>query len=208
MCNDEANYSSPEVFDPSRFLRHEKGDDIGGVNTIDPNSIVFGFGRRWVVTRSLDLVQSHHLLTALMTRVCVGLHHADAIMWLFMANVLAMFDILPPIDPIAGKEMQLSAGFDTSITRYINCSLRQYLCISWYAASLNVLATRYRSHAEFCRVHTDRVESFDHLTMITFVSSHHVLVPLLFVSNRMKICVSRTFDVVSLLVTWKCGIVY
>ena len=118
-----------------------------------------------------------------------------------------MFDILPPIDPIAGKEMQLSAGFDTGITRYINCSLRQYLCISWYAASLNVLATRYRSHAEFCRVHTDRVESFDHLTMITFVSSHHVLVaPLVRLETNENMCITdfRCCFAVGHMEVWDC----
>lgn len=37
-------------------------------------------------------------------RICPGRFFADASAWLLMANVLAAFSILPPIDPETGED--------------------------------------------------------------------------------------------------------
>ena len=38
------------------------------------------------------------------SRACPGRFFADASAWLLIANVLAVFNILPPIDPASGNE--------------------------------------------------------------------------------------------------------
>lgn len=63
MLHDPAVYSSPDTFNPERFL--------GQTPEPDPISICFGFGRR----------------------VCPGRHVANLTLWLEMASSLAVFDI-------------------------------------------------------------------------------------------------------------------
>ena len=38
-------------------------------------------------------------------RICPGRFLADANAWLVISNLLAAFDILPPVDPATGREM-------------------------------------------------------------------------------------------------------
>ena len=40
-----------------------------------------------------------------LSRICPGRFLADANIWLIIANVLAVFDILPAIDPSTGREI-------------------------------------------------------------------------------------------------------
>jgi hypothetical protein len=42
MMNDEADYPSPETFDPERYLK----DGYPDLSVRDPTSLAFGFGRR------------------------------------------------------------------------------------------------------------------------------------------------------------------
>ncbi|THH07845.1 hypothetical protein EW145_g3103 [Phellinidium pouzarii] len=73
MMSDERNYEDPGRFFPERFM----SDVSGTENTVlDPSSAVFGFGRR----------------------ICPGRHFAEASLWLAIANMLAVFDILPVLD--------------------------------------------------------------------------------------------------------------
>ncbi|THH08770.1 hypothetical protein EW145_g2477 [Phellinidium pouzarii] len=88
MMRDERYFPNPDDFKPERFLAKITSSDnvrLHALNTFnidDPSSLVFGFGRR----------------------ICPGRFFADANAWLTIANVLAVFDILPPIDPITGRE--------------------------------------------------------------------------------------------------------
>ena len=36
-------------------------------------------------------------------RICPGRYFADSAVWLVAANILAVYDILPPIDPVNGR---------------------------------------------------------------------------------------------------------
>ena len=40
----------------------------------------------------------------ILNRACPGRFFADTNAWLTIANMLAAFEILPPIDPVTGKE--------------------------------------------------------------------------------------------------------
>jgi len=67
MSRDEAFYDNPEEFRPERFL--------GPDPALDPYQFAFGFGRR----------------------ICVGLHFADAAVYIMAASILAAFTISKPI---------------------------------------------------------------------------------------------------------------
>jgi len=87
MLRDEQYFKNPGVFSPSRFkppdaemltgLRKTvEGFSVSG-GADDPAEIVFGFGRR----------------------ACPGRFFADASLWLAIARILAVFDILPESNP-------------------------------------------------------------------------------------------------------------
>ncbi|THH08833.1 hypothetical protein EW145_g2433 [Phellinidium pouzarii] len=50
------------------------------------------------------------------TKVCPGRFFADTSVWLAIANILAVFDILPAIDPVTGKEMPPAAEYVPGFT--------------------------------------------------------------------------------------------
>ncbi|EJD04922.1 cytochrome P450 [Fomitiporia mediterranea MF3/22] len=72
MMHDERNYDDPMTFNPDRFI--ESGKVASSI--LDPRMAVFGFGRR----------------------VCPGRHFAEADIWLTMASILTVFNILPALD--------------------------------------------------------------------------------------------------------------
>ena len=86
---DERYFSNSNTFDPDRFLVNASvhtDKHVHKLNTFgpnDPSCIAFGFGRR----------------------ICPGRFMADANLWLLISNMLAVFDFLPPIDPLTGKEV-------------------------------------------------------------------------------------------------------
>jgi cytochrome P450 len=85
MLNNPQTYANPSEFNPERFLAKD-----GKEPETDPRTVCFGFGRR----------------------LCPGLHHADASIWIITAMSLAAFDIskfvengveiTPEIDPSSG----------------------------------------------------------------------------------------------------------
>ncbi|KAF8129584.1 cytochrome P450 [Boletus edulis] len=87
MAHDESRYPNPHTFIPERFL-----NDDGSLKPNDTQHLAFGFGRR----------------------TCVGRHFADASVWMAMAKVLAIFNILGPLDE-NGVEMPVEPRFSTGI---------------------------------------------------------------------------------------------
>ncbi|KLO17820.1 cytochrome P450 [Schizopora paradoxa] len=89
MMNDESVYPSPSDFNPERFIQKD-----GDAPILDPTDVVFGFGRR----------------------ICPGRHFADSALWLAIASVLSVYDILPPIHPKTGKEVLPKIEFTSAVT--------------------------------------------------------------------------------------------
>ena len=85
MAHDESRFPNPHAFVPERFL-----NDDGSLKPNDMEHIAFGFGRR----------------------ICVGRHFADTSVWGVIAKVLAMFEILKPLDE-NGVEIPVEARFST-----------------------------------------------------------------------------------------------
>ena len=99
MLRDPDVYGHPETFDPERYLTRESDKENltrFGVQDTDPESMVFGFGRRLV----LNSTSIPHLCRAKLyfRRQCPGRYYADTELWLTIACVLATFDILPALD--------------------------------------------------------------------------------------------------------------
>ncbi|KAJ3511000.1 hypothetical protein NLJ89_g4353 [Agrocybe chaxingu] len=81
----------PERFLPERFL---EGTKLGSVPT-NPRDVVFGFGRRR----------------------CPGWHFADRSVWVAVAHVTALFDIVPEVDE-KGQKIIPPQEFGTSNVRH------------------------------------------------------------------------------------------
>ncbi|OJT11091.1 O-methylsterigmatocystin oxidoreductase [Trametes pubescens] len=90
MSRDARCYPEPEEFRPERHLGIEVK---AGEEYVLPSSFVFGFGRR----------------------SCPGQALADATIWLAIANIVALFDILQPVDE-AGKENTPPANFTSAFS--------------------------------------------------------------------------------------------
>ena len=101
-------YPEPNTFNPERFIRDGKlRDDI-----LDPVSIVFGFGRRYVPS-PLDVVFSMNSQGRIHSK-CPGRHFADAMLYIIVASLLHVFDVRPPLDEDGSPikiELQQSHGF-------------------------------------------------------------------------------------------------
>ncbi|CAE6405714.1 unnamed protein product [Rhizoctonia solani] len=74
MLRDSKHYSSPNTFDPARYLK--------AVPDPDPRKYIFGFGRR----------------------VCPGLHVANNATWIICAGILSVFDLHPGQELLARVE--------------------------------------------------------------------------------------------------------
>ncbi|TBU59025.1 cytochrome P450 [Dichomitus squalens] len=73
IVHDPERYAEPDRFMPERYLKDGKLD----CDVTDPNGVIFGFGRR---------------------RICPGRYFADATLFIFVACVLHVFDITPPLN--------------------------------------------------------------------------------------------------------------
>ncbi|KAL5530920.1 hypothetical protein ACEPAG_3796 [Sanghuangporus baumii] len=106
MMHDERNYSNPEKFYPDRFM-------LPSSQILDPAAAVFGFGRR----------------------ICPGRHFAEADLWLAMASILAVFDILPAVDE-RGTEILPKVEFVPGINSFPKEFTCRFVPRSAQAASL------------------------------------------------------------------------
>ncbi|KAH7929012.1 cytochrome P450 [Leucogyrophana mollusca] len=87
MSRNEAKYPHASEFKPERFFTAD-----GRLND-DTVRYVFGFGRR----------------------LCPGLHLADATLWSAMASLLAVFNIMKPVDE-SGKEVDVELHWTSGVT--------------------------------------------------------------------------------------------
>jgi len=98
MSRDETMYKNPETFFPERF----EGD--AGKELLDPRSFIFGFGRRR----------------------CVGLHFADASLYIAFAYILATFNITKVRDE-NGREIEPDVKFNSGMLNHVDpwqCEIR------------------------------------------------------------------------------------
>ena len=86
-------YPEPDKFIPERFLEGNNSDIAA---SMDPTTIVFGYGRRYVTCCFPALCSAQ--LIAFHIRICPGRYLADAIMFLYIASILYTFNVTPPVD--------------------------------------------------------------------------------------------------------------
>ncbi|KAF9007491.1 cytochrome P450, partial [Cyathus striatus] len=96
ISRDENVYDNPETFNPDRFMPlFDKSISPGPLGLpLDPEKYAFGFGRR----------------------VCAGIHYADTMVFLIIANVLACFNI-SPMQSSDGKDILPEMKFISSMIR-------------------------------------------------------------------------------------------
>jgi cytochrome P450 len=89
MLHDPREYSEPERFNPSRFMK----DGRINPDVRDPDTVAFGFGRRYVDGFILErsVLNSN-------SSICPGRHFAKDNAFLTIASVLHVFDILPSLN--------------------------------------------------------------------------------------------------------------
>lgn len=87
MSRDEQRYPEPDLFKPERYLTPDGKLDPDC--TCDPETFVFGFGRRQVFTTRFQCPSYLNLEN----RKCVGGHIALSTAWITIASVLATFNI-------------------------------------------------------------------------------------------------------------------
>ncbi|KAJ3476484.1 hypothetical protein NLI96_g11119 [Meripilus lineatus] len=90
MLRDPEVYPSPEIFNPDRFLKD------GALNPAirDPRSVAFGFGRR----------------------ICPGRHYSQNTLFLFIASVLHVFNVVPATDS-AGNPVPIEVNMTSELIR-------------------------------------------------------------------------------------------
>ncbi|KAJ8501721.1 hypothetical protein ONZ45_g12057 [Pleurotus djamor] len=92
ILHDPQEYPEPDRFLPNRFLKAD-----GSLNDLiqDPYTAVFGYGRR----------------------VCPGRYLGDSSLFSVVSSVLAVYDILPPVDK-GGQPMNLEAKMTSGLLSY------------------------------------------------------------------------------------------
>ena len=111
MCDDPAYYTEPSVFNPDRFLPMD-----GSKPAYDPRNLIYGFGRRSVISTFSDLSYGAHWSS----RICAGQEFANASVFIAIAMMIASFDISKAKDEF-GDDVKVDVDFSTaSGTRFVN----------------------------------------------------------------------------------------
>lgn len=110
MLHNPDDYPEPEEFNPDRFM--ENGSLNRGVR--DPSTMAFGFGRRYVTSPLLNIVY----LPLSASRICPGRYFAKDNVFLTIASVLHVFDIVPAVDE-NGKEVDRRPNATTGLVSYV-----------------------------------------------------------------------------------------
>ncbi len=105
MMHDESTYENPFEFNPDRFDCENPPRD--------PHLVAFGFGRRWIQWHVMNDTKAH---TAIL-RICPGLALASSTIFLFVAQVLASFNIRKAVDE-SGAEVVPQAKFTSGVIRW------------------------------------------------------------------------------------------
>ncbi|KAG6884868.1 hypothetical protein C0993_007649 [Termitomyces sp. T159_Od127] len=92
ILHDEKTYNEPEKFMPERFLVNRLG-----TSAPDPRELVYGFGRSGA---SSDIS----------LRRCPGAHLADFYLFLVVARILALYEIVP-VNPNDPPHLEFTASF-------------------------------------------------------------------------------------------------
>ena len=104
IMHNPQDFPNPDAFNPDRFLK-QTGPDVHDIalddSVMDPMDTVFGFGRR----------------------ICPGRFMAYENLWISIACILAVFDILPPLDENE-TEVMPKVEFTNGFTRYISFPIR------------------------------------------------------------------------------------
>ena len=112
MCHDEGMYPSAFRFVADRFVDAD-GNKARGVNAVP--LMTFGFGRRCVRLRSRT---GGPLADADGGRVCPGRWLALDNIWLTVASILAVYDVVPAKDA-DGREVLPEEAFTTESVRCV-----------------------------------------------------------------------------------------
>ncbi len=117
MLHNPDDYPCPEQFNPDRFIKDSSLDR----EVLDPSVIAFGFGRRSVLWSNNYFSTKIWFFCA--GRVCPGRYLAKDTLYLTLASILCVYEILPAIDKM-GKPVQLSAQQTTGFLSWVSsCNL-------------------------------------------------------------------------------------
>lgn len=105
------DYPEPDRFNPDRFMKD------GAINTEvrDPNTLAFGFGRRYVFDCPVKQPMHSNVIDA---RVCPGRHLAKDNAFMIIASVLHVFDIVPAKDE-NGKQLDTAVQMTSGLLSYV-----------------------------------------------------------------------------------------
>ena len=102
--HDPEVFNDPMVFRPERYLKDGKlNPDVR-----DPDSTVFGFGRRWV-----DPIYSP-ITRSWFPSICPGRHLSDNSLYLIVSRLLAVYDIKPAVDD-QGNTVEVKPEFSNGL---------------------------------------------------------------------------------------------
>lgn len=123
MLRDTRYFDRPDDFNPDRFReivkRYKTPEQaLNGFYPDDPSSIIFGFGRRSVLTFLSLSMRTRSL--RVFPRICPGRYFADMSLWLIIACTLAVFDIKPYVNPDTGVEELPEIKFSSGETSHVH----------------------------------------------------------------------------------------
>ena len=106
MMHDSEVFNEPMVFQPERYLKDgELNPDVK-----DPDSVVFGFGRRLVN----PIYSPVYALTDFSPSICPGRHLSDNSLYLIVSRLLAVYDIKPAVDD-QGNALEMKPEFSNGL---------------------------------------------------------------------------------------------